>query len=559
MQAGKKDIEGIFNKSWELIIPFFQRPYVWGSEQWDRFLSDMYDICQYEQEYFLGSLILKKESDDTGNKIVVDGQQRLTTLILFFKVLLLKQDNNQEFDGVFKKRDDKNSILKHNKNDRKSFELVLGLALLQRIDNPNNQIEKCYHYFIDHIEEDRLNFAVLLKYIAFVAIELEVYENEQQIFDTVNSFGVDLTTAELLKNHFFKSDEIELYDKHWQPIFETDNETIAYWNTKPSKDGKTLIDIFFFSFLQIKSKNLTTKDRNGFGQISNLYNSYKRFFKHIDNKVLFFAELSRYANLFRQYINPNIGADRLTTQMDRINLIIFEGKLFSIIPYVVFVLSHYEYAPEQRDEILFVLESYLMRRMVGIDKSTFATKLYHDLFDSHLIINGIVSANALKIHFNGYKHTHLNYLPTDNEIKYLLKNKAQTQKRALLVFYLLDNMKRQAQNLEHLYGFDKYSADYFMPIKWQKNWSRPLDEATRQMAVKTLGNMTITPQKLNNVLKDATWYERVHGRGKMKGLLAHNHLHIAKPILQKSEWTDDDIFRNNERLAKLICDVWKLS
>lgn len=79
------------------------------------------------------------------------------------------------------------------------------------------------------------------------------------------------------------------------------------------------------------------------------------------------------------------------------------------------------------------------------------------------------------------------------------------------------------------------------------------------MAVKTLGNMTITTQKLNHALKDANWYERVNGRGKMKGLLAHNHLLVAKPILQRTKWTDDDIFNNNERLAKLICDTWKLN
>lgn len=71
--------------------------------------------------------------------------------------------------------------------------------------------------------------------------------------------------------------------------------------------------------------------------------------------------------------------------------------------------------------------------------------------------------------------------------------------------------------------------------------------------------MTITPQKLNGALKDANWYERINGKGKMKGLLAHNHLLLSKPVLQKPEWTDDDIFKNNERLAAFVCDAWKLS
>lgn len=196
--------------------------------------------------------------------------------------------------------------------------------------------------------------------------------------------------------------------------------------------------------------------------------------------------------------------------------------------------------------------------MIGIDKGTLIAKDYAELFGARLIVNNIISAQALKIHLTGYKSNHLHYIPSDNDIKFLLKKKPQTQKRALLVLYLLDNIIRQKQDKEILYGFDKYSADYFMPIKWQKNWSRPLDKQTRQMAVKTLGNMTITPQKLNNALKDASWYERVNGKGKMKGLLSHNHLIIAKPILHRSQWTDEDIFRNNERLAKYINETWRL-
>lgn len=44
----------------------------------------------------------------------------------------------------------------------------------------------------------------------FVKIDLDEDEDEQQIFDTINSLGVNLTTAELLKNYFF-SRERALY------------------------------------------------------------------------------------------------------------------------------------------------------------------------------------------------------------------------------------------------------------------------------------------------------------------------------------------------------------
>lgn len=76
MDAGKRTINSIFDRNWHLDIPFFQRSYVWGEEEWERFLSDMYYISDSDQEFFLGSVILKDESEDIKNKIVIDGQQR---------------------------------------------------------------------------------------------------------------------------------------------------------------------------------------------------------------------------------------------------------------------------------------------------------------------------------------------------------------------------------------------------------------------------------------------------------------------------------------------------
>ncbi len=37
MDAGKSTISGVFNGSRLLEIPFYQRAYVWGEEQWGRF------------------------------------------------------------------------------------------------------------------------------------------------------------------------------------------------------------------------------------------------------------------------------------------------------------------------------------------------------------------------------------------------------------------------------------------------------------------------------------------------------------------------------------------
>ena len=57
MKAGEILINGIFNGSRLLEIPFYQRSYVWDEEQWDRFLQDMEFVTKTKKPYFLGSII----------------------------------------------------------------------------------------------------------------------------------------------------------------------------------------------------------------------------------------------------------------------------------------------------------------------------------------------------------------------------------------------------------------------------------------------------------------------------------------------------------------------
>ena len=41
MDANALGIKGIFNGGRLIEVPFYQRSYVWGKEQWEQFLDDM--------------------------------------------------------------------------------------------------------------------------------------------------------------------------------------------------------------------------------------------------------------------------------------------------------------------------------------------------------------------------------------------------------------------------------------------------------------------------------------------------------------------------------------
>ena len=216
MDAGKRTINDIFNGNRVLEIPFFQRSYVWGIPQWERLLEDMKAISSSNKPYFLGSVILKQQETTTGSRIgdkrtVIDGQQRLTTLNIFLKVLCLKTNENFTFDRSFKLRDNSNALL-HNHNDIQAFDEILALTELKDLEGESNIIQ-AYNYFKENLVPNELNLDSILSNVLFVGIDLSQEEDEQQIFDTINSLGVKLTTAELLKNYFFNRDDIEKYNK----------------------------------------------------------------------------------------------------------------------------------------------------------------------------------------------------------------------------------------------------------------------------------------------------------------------------------------------------------
>jgi uncharacterized protein with ParB-like and HNH nuclease domain len=332
MDAGKRTINDIFNGNRILEIPFFQRSYVWDKTQWERLLEDMENISQSNKPYFLGSVILKQQPTTTGNKVgdqrtLIDGQQRLTTLSIFFKVLALKTKDDYEFNRMFKLRD--LIAIQHNHNDIDTYEKIMNLIELENLKGCDN-ITNAYHYFKENIKPEKLNINNILSKILFVGIDLSENEDEQQIFDTINSLGVTLTTAELLKNYFFNRNEISTYEVYWKNIFEKNEETKQYWDREitTGRIKRAFIDLFFFSYLQIKIQdkalNIKTEDKIEFSKVENLFESYKKIIQTYlgNDKNGILKEIKEYALIFQENFDFSTIENELTAQsgIERINV-----------------------------------------------------------------------------------------------------------------------------------------------------------------------------------------------------------------------------------------------
>src|SRR5688572_18029527 len=91
--------QAIFMQPQRLLVPLFQRPYVWNEElQWEPLWKDLERVATrvlqsphgLQAPHFLGAVVLQQLPNPAGDlqqRTVIDGQQRLTTLQLLLDAL----------------------------------------------------------------------------------------------------------------------------------------------------------------------------------------------------------------------------------------------------------------------------------------------------------------------------------------------------------------------------------------------------------------------------------------------------------------------------------------
>lgn len=567
MDAGKSTISGVFNGSRLLEIPFYQRAYVWGEEQWERFLGDMEFVTASKRPYFLGSIILKQAS--SGNtwsevsevRTVIDGQQRLTTMVIFFKALCAKNGTNNLFERDFV-LETGDVALRHGKYDRQDFEKVVSATGCEPLEG-SSAIVLAYNYFLKNIDPEKVDRNTIKSNVQFVCIDLTEGEDEQQIFDTINSLGVRLTTAELLKNYFFNRENEQAFKECWEDVFEPTAEKREYWEQEivTGRIKRTLVDLFFDAFLQIlvqdKRRGVTTEDKLFYSRTSNLFQSYKDFIGRYCNgdKVEILDNMKAYAEAFESTFDPGYcDADIPSAPgVERLNVLIFGLKNSTLIPYVLYVRKNAESSSEE-SKIYALLESYIVRRMLV--QAT--TKNYNRLFAS-LILNEVKDAEALRkaLEANDEATT---YMPGDAEVRAAFEESCLYNLQSKGVLYLLESAIRPGMSSTALLGFNQYTLEHMMPKKWRNKWGALDDEAAtrRDRKLLTLGNLAIITHSLNASIRDADWPTKKQGKGYKDGLaLCAAGLATMAGALEKESWDESDIADRAEWLADKALEVWR--
>ncbi len=237
----------IFSSEFDFVIPSYQRPYAWGSEQVSELFDDLLSFSDTvgEESYFLGSIVLIKDENIPQSE-VIDGQQRLTTLTILLAAAACahgganKEDIKPYINEPGKRMEgiEAKPRLSLRERDRDFFsKYVQGLSFTSlfeldplSLDNESQQnIQTHAKYLLNEIEtrlptaedvESFVNFVLTRCYL--VAVSTPSQESAFRVFSVMNSRGLDLQHTDIIKADVIgqmKTDaDRNKYNKKWEDM-----------------------------------------------------------------------------------------------------------------------------------------------------------------------------------------------------------------------------------------------------------------------------------------------------------------------------------------------------
>jgi hypothetical protein len=230
----------------QFIVPVFQRDYSWGTKHCLQLWKDILRVGSDEnaKAHFVGSIVYVAAEENSAKItrwLLIDGQQRLTTITLLLTALrnrLPAIDANPQVstdDGLPTRPELEDYYLcnTHGKGDRRQ-KLSLRradqntlVALLDSKELPKDRSERIrenYEFFDEQLASADLDLVYRgIKKLVAVDVSLARGQDDpQMIFESLNSTGLDLTQADLIRNFvLMRQDEevqTQLYNDYWQPV-----------------------------------------------------------------------------------------------------------------------------------------------------------------------------------------------------------------------------------------------------------------------------------------------------------------------------------------------------
>lgn len=527
------------------VVPPYQRNYAWEEDQYSAFWSDISKTFETDNnlsEYFMGSLVIN--NSQAPQLRVIDGQQRLITTALLIAALrghLLAAGETSAAQNIALPR------LVLNKTDKAFYDdYVLGMRSVGEITNEadnderpysNRLIAECFCFMHGRINDlcatgkpiaqfadaimKSLNERVLV-----IRIDVKDDYNAFLLFETLNDRGLELSEADLLKNHLFAVSEACLVEMQ------------ASWDMMEQNLGtERLIKFVRHHWLSTRGP---FSERGLYSDIKNAITSADAAVAYIDDlcdaSEDYAALMSSRHCLWNEF--PVDEQAQIRELIDTIELLRPEQLFIALLA----ALS------VNRSGFLS-----LTRMLVNF---TFRYSTICSLTPSAILQPFINMAREIRetrcVNTQALFQKHLSGLYPDDSLFHSAFSRKIIRGNAQARYILRKINELLAPTSTPRPESDPFDLEHILPKRYGAEW----EGARRDFPggidkyVHRLGNMTLISARLNRNVGNAEFATK-------KKAYAADCLTITRKVLDAEKWTAEEIKNRQNWLAALACKIWR--
>ncbi|MDQ2178504.1 DUF262 domain-containing protein [Marinifilum sp. D714] len=563
MKANEINLNRFLSQSdTQFIIPVYQRNYDWTSAQCLQLFEDIIEVGTKNEmnAHFIGSIVYVHDDVYHASGIrelsIIDGQQRLTTVTLLYVALFafaeelgneaLKNRINETYlINKFAQNEEKLKLRPTENND---------LALKFLLRNDKNEEFKSYSRLIENYDFfkkriDSENLDVILKGLSklmFVEISLDRDKDDpQRIFESLNSTGLELSQADLIRNYILMSlsrvNQIKIYEKYWEVI--ENNAKIISTNTSE-------VSSFVRDFLTLENKKIPNK--------SKVYQEFK--LKYPTSTLLSLEEnLAKLKKLVKHYnkiLNPINEPNKLIRKhLEYINRL----EVNVSYPFLMQVYDDYEndiVTKEEFIEVLEIIQSFAWRRfIIGLGTNAL-NKIFMTLYSDIDTTDYIKSLEFALLKKRGSQR-----FPSNNEVLNTLKEKDIYSIKSKNRLYFLEKLENH-NNKEYVQvdGNSNITIEHIFPQNPDDSWFNDLTaeemQELKENYLNTMANLTLSGN--NGSLGNQRFLNKknMNKDGGEQGY-RYSRLWLNRYLSEIDVWNVDKLMERHKILSKRFIEIWR--
>ncbi len=545
----------------QFVIPVYQRNYDWTNAQCKQLLIDIIEVGNktINDNHFVGSIVFIHEGIYTTSEVnplvIIDGQQRLTTITLMYLALYKYAKKN----GMEEKATEINETILINRfvtEDSSKLKLkqtdvnARAFKFLMSDNDPNDYPEysrlvENFNYFSNQIAEH--NFKIIingLNRLLFVEISLERGKDDpQRIFESLNSTGLELSQADLIRNYILMGleprEQVRIFHNYWEVI---EN------NAKIEDSEETKVSDLIRDYLTIINKKIPNK--------SKVYEEFKNKFHSRDSN--FYDEIlntvKQYSIIYNKLLNPDKENDsEIRKELTSIKQLEINVSFPFLIP-VYDDFNKGEIDKEAFVEVLKLVQSFTWRRFILSLPTNALNKIFMTLYSDLNKSEYLKSIEKSLIRKKGVQR-----FPNDKEIETSLKDKDIYNIQAKNKLYFLEQLEhfnnRELVNVNS----PNITIEHIFPQNPEAKWKSLLDENEYKMFketyLHTIANLTLSGN--NGSLGNKIFSEKktMNKDGGEQGYI-YSNFWLNRYLKEIDEWTILELNKRFEDIYERFLKIW---